>query len=80
MNAPVANSSICTRSMAERLNSQSNCAQGLTFAEAGLADAMGDAAFPAAVRLFGEEPVQELLMRQAVAHRLGQHRVELLDP
>src|SRR5262245_12700771 len=50
----------------------------LTFTEARFAHAVGDAAFPATVGLLGDKPVQELLMRQAVAHRLGQHRVELL--
>ena len=39
---------------------------------------MSDAAFAAAVRLLREEPVQELLVRQALPLGVGQDRVELL--
>ena len=53
-------------------------AQRLAFAEAGLADAAGDAAFAALVGLLGEQQVQELLVRQAVALGAGQDGVELL--
>jgi len=52
--------------------------QRLAFAEAGLADAMGDTPFAAAVRLLGDEPVQEVLVRQALPLGVGQDRVELL--
>ena len=48
----------------------------LAFGEAGFADAGGDAAFAALVGLFGDQPVQELLMRHAFAFGPGQNGVE----
>ena len=77
MKAPVASSSIWVRSMAVRLNSQSNSLSGLRSREACVADAMSDAAFAALVGLLGDEQVQELLVRQAVAPGARQDGVEL---
>src|SRR5439155_17135475 len=51
--------------------------QRLAFVEAGFADAIGDAAFATLGRLRGDEPVQELLVRQTLPLGTGQDRVEL---
>jgi hypothetical protein len=47
-------------------------AEGLAFHEAGFADAVGDAAFAALVRLFGDQHVQELRVGQALPLGAGQ--------
>ena len=52
--------------------------QGVRIAEAGVADALGDAAFAALVGLFAEEQSRELQVRQAVVLGAAQGGVELL--
>ena len=78
MNSPVARSSIWPRSMALALNCQSKSASVLRFAEAGLADAMGDAPLAALGGLLADQQVQEVQVRQALPLGARQGGVERL--
>ena len=49
-------------------------------AEAGLVNAVGDAAFAALVGLVAQQSMHELQMRQALLFRAAQERVKLLGP